>query len=307
MADAGANVLLVIVGPTASGKSVLALDVAERRGGELVSADSRTVYRWMDIGTAKPTPAERARVPHHLLDVVDPDEQYTLAQYQEQALGAIERIHGRGRLPVLVGGAGLYVSAVCDGLRLPDVAPDAEYRAGLEDRDWQSLQAELAQVDPESERRIDPKNKRRVIRALEVHHATGVPFSKWQAHRDEPPFKPVFVGLQVERRELYRRIDIRIDAWIEAGLLNEVRALLERGYSPNLPSMSGIGYRELAQVIEGRLAVDDAVQQMKHATHAYARRQLTWFRRDARIHWLDATLASDRQQRFLVELLEDQR
>jgi tRNA dimethylallyltransferase len=307
MADAGANLLLVIVGPTASGKSVLALEVAQRHGGEIVSADSRTVYRWMDIGTAKPTPAERARVPHHLLDVVDPDEPYTLAQYQEQALGAIERIHGRGRLPMLVGGAGLYVSAVCDGLRLPNVAPDAEYRTDLEHRDWQSLQAELARVDPESARRIDPKNKRRVIRALEVHHATGVPFSKWHAHRDEPPFKPVFVGLQLEREELYRRIDIRIDAWLEAGLLNEVRALLERGYSPSLPSMSGIGYRELAQVTEGRLGLDEAAQQMKHATHAYARRQLTWFRRDARIRWLNATVPSDRQQRLLVELLEDKR
>ncbi len=307
MADAGKDLLLEIVGPTASGKSVLALRLTERCGGEIVSADSRTVYRGMDIGTAKPTPAERARTQHHLLDVVAPDEPYTLADYQQQALAAIADIHARGKLALLVGGAGLYVSAVCDGLRLPEVAPDPAFRAELEGQDWQTLQAQLARVDPVAAERIDPKNKRRVVRALEVHHATGVPFSKWQKRRTDMPFKPVFVGLTVERLELYQRIDARIDAWLAAGLLDEVRGLLARGYSSSLPSMSGIGYRELARVIHGQLELAEAIQQIKHATHAYARRQLTWFRRDPRIHWLAADATLDGQERLLLELFQHQR
>lgn len=286
MAHAGQDLLLVLVGPTACGKTALALELAEHCPIEVVSADSRTVYRWMDIGTAKPSSDERARVPHHLLDVVDPDEPYTLAEYQSQALAAIARVRARSRIPLLVGGAGLYVSAVCDGLRLPDVAPDASYRASLEAQDWQSLEAQLASVDPASAARIDPKNKRRVIRALEVHHATGVPFSAWHSRRSEPPFTPAFIGLEVERAELYRRIDARIDSWLASDFVDEVRGLLERGYAPSLPSMSGIGYREIAQVLAGELGMTDAAQKMKAATHAYARRQLTWFRRDTRIQWL---------------------
>jgi tRNA dimethylallyltransferase len=288
MADARQDLLLVIVGPTASGKSALALELAAHTGGEIVSADSRTVYRWMDIGTAKPTAADRARVPHHLLDVVDPDQEYTLAAYQRQALDAIARVHARGRLPILVGGAGLYVSAVCDGLWLPEVPPDAAFRADLEALDLEALQSRLTVVDPDAARRIDPRNKRRVIRALEVHHATGVPFSSWQSRRSPPPFQPVLVGLQVERQVLYDRIDARIDAWIALGFVDEVRGLLERGYAASLPSMSGIGYREVARVLDGVLSLEEAVVQMKLASHAYARRQVTWFRRDARIRWLRA-------------------
>jgi tRNA dimethylallyltransferase len=287
MADPGQDTLLVIVGPTASGKTALALSLAEHVLLEVVSADSRTVYRWMDIGTAKPSSNERGLVPHHLLDVVDPDESFTLAQYQEQALAAIARIFARGRMPVLVGGAGLYVSAVCDGLRLPAVAPDADFRARSEALSLTDLVAELERVDPETAARVDRQNPRRVIRALEVHHVTGVPFSAWQSHRVSLPFQPLFIGLAVDRAELYRRIDLRIDAWIASGLVDEVRSLLARGYSPTLPSMSGIGYRELARAMKGELAMAAAIQQIKHATHAYARRQMTWFRRDQRIRWME--------------------
>ncbi len=278
-----------MVGPTGCGKTALALGLADRCRLEVVSADSRTVYRWMDIGTAKPTAAERARVPHHLIDLVDPDEPYTLAQYQAAALGAIARVFERGGLPVLVGGAGLYVSAVCDGLRLPDVAPDVEFRSALEARakseGWAALQAELQRVDPESADRIEPRNVRRVIRALEVHHVTGIPFSSFQ-QRTPTPFRPVFVGINVDRAELYTRIDARIDAWMVHGFVDEVQALLARGYDETLPSMSSIGYREIARMLRGLLTRGEATIQIKHATHQYAKRQLTWFRRDQRIQWL---------------------
>jgi tRNA dimethylallyltransferase len=290
MASPGSDVLpqlLVLVGPTACGKTALALELAERCPLEVVSADSRTVYRGMDIGTAKPTLAERQRVPHHLLDVVDPDEPYSLATYQTQALAAIADIQARGRLAVLVGGAGLYVSAVCDGLQLPDVPPDLAFRTALEAREARVLQAELAQVDPESARRIEPRNVRRMIRALEVHHATGVPFSAWQSRRFALPFTPVFLGLEVERQELYRRIDARIDAWVAGGLVDEVRGLLAAGYAASLPSMSSLGYREIARYVHGELALAEAVVLFKQATHQYAKRQLTWFRRDLRVHWLN--------------------
>lgn len=285
---------MAIVGPTAVGKTQLALRLAERLPLEVVSADSRTVYRWMDIGTAKPSLEERARVPHHLIDVVDPDEPYTLAHYQRQARAAIERIKRRGRLPLLVGGAGLYVSAVCDGLQLPDVPPDELFRSEMyaraESDGWQSLQPDLQRVDPESAARIDPKNVRRVIRALEVFRATGRKFSEWQ--RRAPADDCRLIGLRLERQALYERIDRRIDSWVAEGFVDEVRGLLRRGYSPDLPSMSGLGYREMAQVVAGEISLDHGVELFKQATHQYAKRQMTWFNRDTRIHWLDTATAS---------------
>ncbi len=292
-----------LVGPTGVGKTALAMALADYLPIEVVSADSRAVYRWMDLGTAKPSPAERQRVPHHLIDVVDPDEPYSLAVYQQQALQAVARIDARGRTPLLVGGAGLYVSAVCDGLAMPDVAPDTAFRAAMEERvrneGWQVLQPALENVDPESARRIDPKNVRRVIRALEVHHVTGKPFSAWQTP-GRPPVECVLIGLSLERQTLFERLDRRIDAWIEAGLVDEVHRLLERGYAPTLPSMSGLGYREIAQVVRGELDLPAAIAQFKIATHQYARRQMTWFRRDQRIVWLDAAAATPEQVRAIL-------
>jgi tRNA dimethylallyltransferase len=288
--------IVAIVGPTGVGKTALAMQLSERLPAEVVSADSRTVYRWMDIGTAKPTPEERRKLPHHVIDVVDPDESYSLAVYQRQALGAIERIERRGRRALLVGGAGLYVSAVCDGLALPDVAPAPAFRAGLEERarleGWQSLQQDLQSVDPLSAQRIDPHNVRRVIRALEVFHATGRPFSEWQTPDPDWPIQCVFIGLRLERQSLFERIDRRIDAWMSAGLIDEVRSLLARGYAPELPSMSGIGYREVADVLRGATSMEEAVERFKNASHQYAKRQMTWFGRDQRIHWFDAATVS---------------
>ncbi len=280
--------------------------LAEHLPIEVISADSRAVYRWMDIGTAKPSLSERQRLPHHLLDVVEPDAQYSLAVYQRQALAAVADIAARGRLPVLVGGAGLYVSAVCDGLAMPDVPPDVAFRHSMEQRarvaGIAALQRDLAAVDPESARRIEPRNVRRVIRALEVFHATGTPFSFWQTPNESPPVRSVRIGLRLERHALYARIDRRIDAWITEGFVDEVRGLLERGYAPELPSMSGLGYRELARYVRGELDLDDAVAQLKQATHLYAKRQMTWFGRDQRIHWLEAATASPEQVLDLLGL-----
>jgi len=253
----------------------------------------------MDIATAKPTPAERRRVPHHLIDVVEPDEPYSLSLYQQQALAAVAEIDARGHKPLLVGGAGLYVSAVCDGLAMPDVAPDLAFRAAMEARaqleGWAALRGDLERVDPQSARRIDPKNVRRVIRALEVHHVTGRPFSVWQTPPPASPLACTLIGLNLERQVLFARLDQRIDAWIAGGFVDEVRGLLERGYAPTLPSMSGIGYREIAQVVRGELDLPSAVAQFKRATHQYAKRQMTWFRRDQRIVWLDAATATPEQ------------
>jgi tRNA dimethylallyltransferase len=288
--------VVTIVGPTAVGKTRLALEIGRRLPCEVVSADSRTVYRWMDIGTAKPTLEERAVVAHHLIDVVDPDESYSLAMYQRQARAAIERVASRGRTALLVGGAGLYVSAVCDGLALPEVPPDPAFRASLEHRaeteGWQALQSELSAVDPLSAERIDPKNVRRVIRALEVFHATGRRFSEWQKPSPEHALPCVTVGLQLERPALYARIDARIDTWMATGFVEEVRSLLDRGYSPGLPSMSGLGYREVAQYVRGEVDRETALQRFKNGTHQYAKRQMTWFGARPGIHWLDATTAT---------------
>lgn len=290
--------VLALVGPTATGKTALALALAELLPVEVVSADSRMVCRWMDIGTAKPTPEERALVPHHLVDVVDPDEPYSVALFKEQALAAIARIQQRGQVPIVAGGTGLYVRAVCDGLEIPAVPPDPDFRRRMEERaarqGWQALEQELMTVDPESARRIEPRNVRRVIRALEVYHATGRPFSSWQ-QRQPVPFDTLYIGLNLPRDVLYRRIDQRAAEQVDAGLVDEVRALLSRGYDSSMPAMMGFGYREMAQYLRGEIDREAALQQYQQATRHYARRQLTWFRSDERIHWLDARQATARE------------
>lgn len=293
--------LIAIVGPTATGKTALAVALARAIGGEIVGADSRQVYRRMDIGTAKPTPEERALVPHHLIDVVDPDEPFSLAQYVELASEALEDIWARGRQPLLVGGSGQYVWALLEGWTVPRLPPQRELRRSLEERAAQegadALHQELARVDPRAAAGIDPRNVRRVIRALEVYQATGRPISFWQ-EKAPPPWHTLILGLTCPRDELYRRIDARVDAMIEAGLVDEVRGLLAMGYSRELPSMSGIGYREVCQYLasepdpsaSSRQALAITVARIKTATHRLARQQATWFRRDdPRIRWIDVS------------------
>ncbi|MFP3897290.1 MAG: tRNA (adenosine(37)-N6)-dimethylallyltransferase MiaA [Anaerolineales bacterium] len=284
--------LLVIVGPTAVGKTALSIDLAKRFDGEVISADSRQIYRYMDIGTAKATPQQRAAVPHHLIDVVDPDQKLTLAHYKRLATHAIRDIWERGRLPMLVGGTGLYVRAILEGWTIPEVPPNQELRRRLKDRAErlgpQVLHQRLRKVDPESAESIDVNNVRRVIRALEVYEETGTPISELQ--KREPPDYDVFkIGLTMPRPDLYARIDARVDRMIEEGLVQEVEDLLERGYDFDLPSMSAVGYPEIGRYLRDEVPLDEAVESIKTRTHRIVRQQYNWFKpSDPAIHWFDA-------------------
>lgn len=274
--------IIVIVGPTASGKSALAMDVAKAFDGEIIAADSRTIYRGMDIGTAKPTREDREAVPHHLLDVVYPSETLTLAEYKEQAFTAIQDVLGRDRLPIVVGGTGLYVSAIVDNLEIPKVEPNMAYRKELEALPKEELFKKLEETDPEYAERIGP-NPRYAMRALEVIHATGKTFSE-QQKKGEPLFDALQIGLEVEREELVRRIDARVDSMMQQGLLEEVKRIKETA-PKDAPALSGIGYREFLRYLEGFGTLSDAVDLVKIHTRQYAKRQMSWFRRDARIQW----------------------
>ncbi len=283
--------VLVLIGPTAVGKTALSLELAERLGAEIVSADSRLFYRGMDIGTAKPTPEERARVPHHLIDVADPDQVLSLADFQNRARRAIAGIQQRGRLPMLVGGTGQYVRAVTEGWQIPRQQANSDLRAALEvwaeEIGAQGLHDRLASLDPEAAARIDYRNLRRTVRALEVTLTTGRPFST-QRRKGPTPYDLLQVGLTRPRAELYARIDARIEAMIAAGLVSEVQGLLAAGYDPNLPAFSAIGYREVLACLQGELSLDEAIAQIKRHTRIFVRRQANWFKPDDRqIHWFE--------------------
>lgn len=284
--------LVLLIGPTAVGKTELAIQLAERLDGEIISADSRLFYRGMDIGTAKPTPAERARVPHHLIDVANPDEIWSLAIFQQTATEIITDIHARDRLPFLVGGTGQYVRAVTEGWTPPAANSDPRLRGVLEGlvknrgKDW--LHEGLQRVDPSAAEKIDARNVRRTVRAMEVILTTGVPFSQQRGQSDSP-YKLLTIGLKRPREELYQRVDARIEAMFAAGFIEEVKGLLEKGYSPELPSMSAIGYRECIQVVNGQLSEQQAKVEMRRATRIFVRRQGNWFKEDdPNIHWFYA-------------------
>lgn len=280
--------LIVLCGPTAVGKTAAAIALAENLGGEIVCADSRTIYRGMDIGTAKPTSRQRARVPHHLLDIADPDQVVTLAAYRDLADRAISDIRGRDHVPVLAGGTGLYIRAIVDGFTIPRIAPDPGLRTRLEaseDKTPGTLHKRLQHVDPAAAARIHPRNVRRLIRALEVYEHTGRPISALQ--RTDPVGAAAQIGLTMNREALYRRIDARVDEQLAGGLVNEVQRLLARGYAPTLPAMQGLGYKEIVEHLQGQVALDDAVRRLKRNTRRFAKRQYTWFRRDDRIRWVD--------------------
>ncbi|MGD2205775.1 MAG: tRNA (adenosine(37)-N6)-dimethylallyltransferase MiaA [Anaerolineae bacterium] len=291
--------LIVLVGPTAVGKTALAVRLAEAVDGEIVSADSRQVYRGMDIGTAKATVEERERVVHHLLDVVDPDESLNLAQFQELANAAIRDITERGRVPFLVGGTGQYVMAVVEGWQIPRVPPHETLRRELyaqaEEEGARALHTRLCKLDPVAAERIDYRNVRRVVRALEVCLVSGRPISEQQG-KSPPPYRILMLGLTMPRPRLYERIDGRIERMFEAGLEAEVRRLAAAGYGFDLPAMSGVGYGQFAPYLAqgptedgAQATLDDVVRDIQRATRRFVRHQSNWFRRDdPRIRWFDA-------------------
>jgi tRNA dimethylallyltransferase len=290
-----ATQLIVIMGPTAAGKSAQAMSLAPRIGGEIISADSRHVYRHMDIGTNKPTPHEQATVPHHLIDIRDPHESFSLGEYTALARAAIMDVRSRAKVPLLVGGTGQYIRAVLEGWQVPEVPPDlairARWAALAEERGTQALWAELLARDPAAQQTIDPRNVRRVIRALEVMELTG---QRWSALQQRTPLDRSQVQLiyvNLPREELYARADERLLHMIEQGWVDEVSALLAelaaRGFDADaalrLPAMSSLGYREIAGVVRGQITLDEAIAQIKHTTRRFIRAQDTWFRKISRL------------------------
>ena len=285
--------VIAVAGPTASGKSDLGLKLAQRLGGEIVCMDSMQIYRRMDIGTAKPTAQERALLPHHMLDVADPTEAYAVADYAVAAEQVIAQILSRGRVPILVGGTGLYLKALMDGLSLGGTGGDERLRAELnaladEPGGKERLHARLAAVDPETAARLHPNDRRRVIRAIEVFEQTGVPMSRQNHAAQDRPFRVLPLALEWPRDLLYARLETRVHRMMELGLLSEVRALLESGVAPAAQSMQGIGYKELIPAAMGQDDVNRAVWDIIVHTRHYAKRQGTWLRAEPRCVWLDA-------------------
>ena len=282
--------LVIVFGPTAAGKSDLVLELAPRLNAEVINADSQQVYRHMDIGTAKPSKAERANVPHHVIDVVDPDEEFNVARYCELATAAVHDIRSRGKPVIVSGGTGLYVKALTRGLFVGP-AQDAELRRALhveaEKRGLRSLYQRLEQVDSSATSWIHPNDRQRIVRALEVYALTGKPISEWQKEHDfrESAFSTLKIGLDRQRPELYDRINHRCDQMIDAGLVHEVMALLEKGYSREANSLRSVGYRHMGLFLAGRMSFGEAVHLMKRDTRRLAKRQLTWFHRDEEIRW----------------------
>ena len=281
--------LVLIVGPTAVGKTEIAIQLAERLDGEIVSADSRQFYRGMDIGTAKPTREEQARVPHHLIDIADPDETISLAVFQKNAREVIADIHTRKKLPFLVGGTGQYIRAVTEGWTPPEVSPNEKLRDELgrmkEERGTNWLYEKLKNLDPVAAQKIDARNFRRTIRALEVILTTGRKFSDQRGQTDSP-YRLITIGLTRPRAELYERVDQRIEAMFANGFVDEVKGLLAKGFSPSLPTMSAIGYRECIRVVHGELNEEQAKAEIRRATRVFARRQANWFKEtDPKIRW----------------------
>ncbi len=296
--------LIVIIGPTAVGKTKISLQVAERLKGEIVSADSRLFYQGMDIGTAKPTREEQKLVPHHLINVASPDQDWSLAVYLPRAIAVIEEIQQRGNLPFLVGGTGQYIQAVVQGWDLPSIKPDPGLREAL--RQWadqigvDGIRARLAELDPEAAAGIDGPNLRRMIRALEVILSSGKRFSA-QKKALGSSFQILQIGLIRPREELYKRIDLRIDQMLAKGLVGEVQALLDTGYSSDLSAMSAIGYKQIIIYLSGEISLAEAVQQIKSKSRKYVRQQANWFREnDPDIHWYSA--AADPTEKIIDEI-----
>lgn len=285
--------LFVLIGPTAVGKTELSIDLAKRLNAEIISADSMQIYKYMDIGTAKITEEEMEGVPHHLIDFLYPDEEYTVSDYQRDASRLITEINARGRLPMVVGGTGLYINSLVYELNFAKAPPDEEYRVELEELATnygiEYIHDLLSKVDPESAKTISKKDKKRIIRALEVYKTTGKTMSEYNKNfrKETDKYDLCMVCLNMDRQKLYDRINMRVDIMIENGLIDEVKGILHKGYHKNLVSLKGIGYKEIIEYLDGNLTLDEAIEKIKKGSRNYAKRQLTWFRRDKRIKWVN--------------------
>lgn len=279
------------MGPTGVGKSGLAVDLAVKFNGEIINADSRQVYRYMDIGTAKPTPTDFARVPHHLFSILNPDQEFGLAQYNELTLSSVANIHARNKIPFLVGGSGQYIWSILEGWKIPAVAPDIKYRKSLEklaaEKGEDYLYSQLVSIDPVAALKIDKRNIRRVIRALEVSNQARIPFSQMK-EKTAPNYDILILGLTCERSRLYQLVDSRVDKMLEQGLVNEVLMLNQLGYDSKLASLNSIGYKQIGMMQIGELKQSDLAEKIKVDTHRFIRHQYAWFRlKDERIVWFD--------------------
>lgn len=285
--------LLVLVGPTAVGKTTISIDLAKKINGEIISADSMQIYKYMDIGTAKVTLEEMENIPHYLIDIIYPDEEFTVAQYRDKAQEHIDKINNRGKIPIIAGGTGLYINSLVYELKFTNVKPNDELRkkynniADLHGNEY--IFDELYNIDPISAEKINLNDRKRIIRALEIFHETGKPMSYYNKNfrKKTEKYSLVMIGLTMDRSKLYSRINKRVDLMIQNGLIDEVQKLLDIGYTKELASMQGIGYKEIIPYIEGKAGLDETIQILKRNTRRYAKRQLTWFRRDSRIKWID--------------------
>jgi len=287
--DLNEHKALIIVGPTAVGKTELSLQLAEILNGEIVSADSRQVYKYMDIGTAKPTADDLARAPHHFIDIKTPDQYYSAGEYGREARRCVKDIISRGNTPIVVGGSGFYIQALVDGLfapRISDPVVKERWRAKIREEGLDAVFKKLRAVDPQTAAALHPNDAQRVVRALEVWELSGKPISSFRKGEETPAsFQSLFIGLNRDRQKLYRRIEGRVDAMLGSGLIDEVQRLEQLGYSSQLNALRTVGYQEVFEYLHGELQLDAVIEMIKMNTRRFAKRQLTWFRRDDRIHW----------------------
>jgi len=291
--------LLVITGPTAVGKTELSLKLAEELHGEIISADSMQIYRYMDIGTAKATAEERKRIKHYMIDIINPDETYSLADYQKEADRLIREISARGYLPIMVGGTGLYIRAVVQGFLLPEMEVNHQLRAELREmaskHGNEYLHQKLAEIDPEHARKMHPNDLRRIIRAIEIFEETGRNMSYYlEKQKNTPPrYNTLKIGLNRNREELYERVNQRVDLMIKEGLVDEIKNIIKAGYNISTTALQGLGYKEIIGYLNGEYSLEEAINLLKKNTRNYAKRQITWFKREKDLHWFNLTGKSE--------------
>lgn len=303
--------LIVLTGPTAVGKTELSIKLAGAIGGEIISADSMQVYKYMDIGTAKISTAEMGQIPHYLIDILEPEEEFNVVKFKEYAGKYMEEIYAKGKIPIIVGGTGFYIQAVLYGIDFKENGEDTAYRQQLEElykkEGSEYLHAKLAQIDPSSALAIHPNNVKRVIRALEYYDQTGSRISEHneEQRKNESPYNFCYIVLNNDREVLYERINRRVDLMVEAGLVQEVKQLLERGLSGDMVSMQGLGYKEIVRYLIGECSLEEAVYTIKRDTRHFAKRQLTWFKREKEVTWIQKNDFDNEESKILKAILEE--